>query len=107
MYAPDAGAIHEGGASAELEVTRLAAVRLVSAQRYVRRFAPRRTRILFRMAFLPGFPLRAMFDLIRDSAYLLLYGLWPPKHDKVGRKAREALASLRLLTLDLFKVAAG
>jgi hypothetical protein len=99
--------VHEGGASAAEAVPRLAGVRLVSAQRYVARFSPRGTRAAFRAAFLVGFPLRAMADLLRDSGYVLLYSLWPPRHDKVGRKAREALASLRLLTLDLFKVAAG
>ena len=107
VFVPDASAVHEGGASASLEVARLAAVRLVSAQRYVRRFASLRTRALFRAAFVAGFPLRAMFDLVRDAAYLFFYALWPPKHAKAGRKGLEVLASLRLLTLDLFKVVAG
>ncbi|MBD3162008.1 MAG: glycosyltransferase, partial [Candidatus Latescibacteria bacterium] len=106
-FVPEAGAVHEGGASASAEVPRLAAVRLVSAQRYVARFASRGSRAAFRGAFLFGFPPRAMADLLRDTAYAALYGLWPRRREKAGRKAREALASLRLLTLDLMKVAAG
>jgi GT2 family glycosyltransferase len=104
---PGATAVHEGGASAGLEVARLAAVRLVSAQRYLKRFLPRWRYLAFRLAFLSGFPIRAMYDLVRDLLYALLYAIWPAKRAKAGRKLREALGAIRLLTVDLFRVAAG
>jgi GT2 family glycosyltransferase len=107
VFVPEARGEHAGGVSAAQEVPRLAAVRLVSAQRYVRRFASPGKAALFRAGFLLGFPLRAMGDLLRDLLYLFLYCLWPPKHGKAARKGLEALASLRLLTVDLFRVAAG
>jgi len=67
VFVPEAAAVHEGGASAVFARTRLAAERLISAQRYLRRFLPRSRYALFRVAFVIGFPLRAMLDLIRDG----------------------------------------
>ena len=100
-------AVDEGGASASLVTARLAAARLVSAQRYVCRFLSPGRRIAFRAAFLLAFPIRTMWDLLRDLTYLGLYSLRPSKREKVRRKAGEALSSARLLTVDLIKVVAG
>lgn len=107
VFVPAARAVHEGGASARAAPLSLGATRMVSAQRYVRRFAGPAAASAFRAAFLVGFPLRALFDLNRDLLYTLGYAVWPPKHAKVGTKAREAMAAVRLLTVDLFRVAAS
>jgi len=107
VFEPSARAVHEGGASASLETAKLAAVRLVSAQRYLRRFLTPGRYALFRAAFLPGFPIRAMYDLVRDLFYLLVFAIVPGKRRRLPRKAREALAQVRLLSVDLFKVAAA
>lgn len=107
VFEPAARAVHEGGASASLETAKLAAVRLVSAQRYLRRFLTPARYAVFRAAFLPAFPIRAMYDLVRDVFYLLVFAVWPRKRAKLRRKAREAFAQVRLLTVDLFKVAAA
>ncbi len=104
VFVPEATAIHEGGVSAERGPSRLAAMRLVSAQRYVRRFESATTRVLFRLAFVLGFPLRAAFDMVRDSGYAVVYAVLPGRRKKVSKKLREALSALRLLTVDLPRV---
>jgi len=104
VFVPGATAIHEGGVSAGRGPSRLAAMRLVSAQRYVRKFESATTRAFFRPAFILGFPLRAAFDLIRDTVYAAAYAVLPGRRKKANKKLREALSALRLLTVDLPQV---
>jgi GT2 family glycosyltransferase len=103
-FVPGATASHVGGASAARGPGKLAAERLVSAQRYVRKFSGGWRRTLFKVAFLIGFPPRALLDLLRDLFYFVVYRLMPGRREKARRKAREALSALRLLTVDLFRV---
>jgi GT2 family glycosyltransferase len=107
LFVPEAVAVHEGGASGKAAPLSLAAARLVSAQRYLRRFLPRGRYALFRAAFLTGFPLRAMFDLVRDLLYAATYAVIPVRPGRARRKLREALGAARLLTADFFRVVAG
>ena len=107
VWVPGARAFHVGGVSARAAPPRLAADRLVSAQRYVVRFSPPAARGLFRVGFVLGFPLRAMFDLVRDLFYAGVYAIRPSRHEKARVKAREALASASLLTAYLFRVIAA
>jgi hypothetical protein len=79
-------------------------MRLVSAQRYVGRFGSVGTRVLFRLAFIVGFPIRAAVDLVRDTGYAAVYSLIPGRRAKAKKKRREALSALRLLTVDLPRV---
>jgi len=104
VFVPDAGAVHEGGVSAGRGPSHLAAMRLVSAQRYVGRFGSSGTRVLFRLAFIVGFPIRAAADLLRDMGYAAVYALIPGRSAKAKKKRREALSALRLLTVDLPRV---
>ena len=104
VFVPEATAVHEGGVSAGRGPSHLAAMRLVSAQRYVHRFESAGTRTVFRLAFILGFPPRAMFDMIRDTGYAAIYSLLPGRRKKAKKKAREALSALRLLTVDLPRV---
>jgi len=110
VFVPDAAAVHEGGASAAFARSRLAAERLISAQRYLKRFLPRARWAWFRIAFLIGFPLRAMLDLIRDMFGLSVEGVrgvFSEDRDRLRAKAREVVADARLLTRDFFRVVAG
>ena len=104
VYVPAATAVHEGGVSAKRGPSRLAAMRLVSAQRYIRKFESRGRRTLFKAAFVLGFPIRAALDLLRDTGYALVYALSPGRREKARKKRREALFALRLLTVDLWLV---
>ncbi len=105
-FVPAAEALHAGGASEEVAGADLAAVRLVSAQRYLRRFMPRGRYVLFRLGFLAALPPRAMFDLCRDLSYAALCGLLS-RPEKARRKWREARSAARLLSVDLWKVVAA
>ncbi len=104
VYVPGAVAIHEGGVSARRGPSRLAAMRLVSAQRYVRNFGSTPGWVLFKLAFLLGYPIRVALDLLRDTAYVFAYTLLPGRREKARKKGREALIALRLLTVDLWRV---
>lgn len=104
LYVPEATAIHEGGVSARRGPSRLAAMRLVSAKRYVQKFGTPGLNLLFAVAFLIGFPIRVVLDLFRDTAYALVYALVPGRREKARMKRREALSALRLLTVDLWRV---
>jgi hypothetical protein len=107
LFVPAATAVHEGGVSGRAAPVSLAAARLVSAQRYLRRFTPAGRFALFRVAFVLGFPLRAMFDFVRDLLYAAAYAAMPARAGKARRKLREALSAARLLTADFFRVVAG
>jgi GT2 family glycosyltransferase len=110
VFLPDAMATHEGGASASLARTRLAAERLVSAQRYLKRFLSRPRWALFRAAFVLGFPLRAMLDLIRDVfglVFELFLSAFVDDRGRVPAKTNEIVADACLLTRDFFRVIAA
>ena len=110
VFVAEASAVHEGGASTAFARTRLAAERLISAQRYLRRFLSPGRWAMFRVAFLVGFPLRAMIDLVRDLFGLLVAAVREAVSDEPGRtraKALEVSAGARLLTRDFFRVVAG
>ncbi|MEN8150091.1 MAG: glycosyltransferase family 2 protein [Planctomycetota bacterium] len=110
VFVAEAAAVHEGGASAALNRTRLAAERLISAQRYLKRFLTPGRWAAFRAAFLVGFPLRAMIDLLRDLFGLFVAGVREAVGTETGRtraKALEVVADASLLTRDFFRVVAG
>jgi GT2 family glycosyltransferase len=92
VFVTEANATHEGGASAAFARTRLAAERLISAQRYLGKFLPPGRFALFRVAFWIGFPIATMLWLLRDL---------------VMAKTGEAASHIRLLTRDFFRVLAA